>query len=227
MTRRLVYGFGLLLTVACAAMTIASVVTPRWVSYSPNDKREISMGLHYECSSIRGSCEPFPQPEQCHGDKKTFCHMWRTVGFLTTFAVAIQLATLVSFIVIIAGGVQRRTQGWKVICSVLTVGGLVQCAGMAIVAFLFDNDERFFEGWYLDVGFSLCTASWSLLILSAIGITLSALYLPEEGDYELIPDHPMSGEQDEQLQSRIAGWNDEGAPSRTPFPYQRKNLNPK
>jgi hypothetical protein len=147
--------------------------------------------------------------------------MWRTVGFLTTFAVAIQLAALVSFIVIIAGGVQRRVQGWKVICSVLTVGGLVQCAGMAIVvcnqhapdrvfppkpvhhtnthqAFLFDNDERFFEGWFLDIGWSLCTASWSILILSALGITLSALYLPEEGDYELIPDYPMSNEQDEQ-----------------------------
>lgn len=65
-------------------------------------------------------------------------------------------------------------------------------------AFLFDNDDRFFEGWYLDLGWSLTTASWSILILSALGIAASALYLPDEGDYEIIPDYPMSNEQDEQ-----------------------------
>jgi hypothetical protein len=65
-------------------------------------------------------------------------------------------------------------------------------------AFLFDHDDRFFEGWYLDASWSLSTASWSILILTALGITASALYLPAEGDYEMIPDQPMEFEQDDQ-----------------------------
>jgi hypothetical protein len=32
------------------------------------------------------------------------------------------------------------------------------------------------------------TASWSILILTSLGIIASALYLPAEGDYELIQD---------------------------------------
>jgi hypothetical protein len=59
--------------------------------------------------------------------------MWRTVGFLISFDVVIELCTLVSFGVIIAGGVQRRTAGWSIICGLLLFSGLVQCAGMAIV----------------------------------------------------------------------------------------------
>jgi hypothetical protein len=55
-------------------------------------------------------------------------------------------------------------------------------------AYLFDYDSRFWDGWHLDTCFHLVTLSWALLVLAAIGIWLSALYLPTEGDYELIPD---------------------------------------
>lgn len=59
--------------------------------------------------------------------------MWRTVGFLISFSVVIELATLVSFAVIVAGGVQRRTAGWQVSSSLLAFGGIVQCAAMAMI----------------------------------------------------------------------------------------------
>lgn len=36
-----------------------------------------------------------------------------------------------------------------------------------------------------------------MLVLTGLGIIASALYLPEEGDYELIPDYPET-QQDEQ-----------------------------
>jgi hypothetical protein len=59
--------------------------------------------------------------------------MWRTIGFLMSLAVVIELCTVVSFVVIMAGGVQRRIAGYKVISSLLIFSALVQCAGMSIV----------------------------------------------------------------------------------------------
>ena len=59
--------------------------------------------------------------------------MWRTVGFLMSFGVVVELCTLVSFVVIIAGGVQRRVQGWGVVVGVLIFSAFIQGAGMAIV----------------------------------------------------------------------------------------------
>lgn len=50
-----------------------------------------------------------------------------------SFAVLIELATLMAYAVIILGGKQKRDIGWKVVCGLLAVGALVQCAGMAIV----------------------------------------------------------------------------------------------
>ena len=35
MTRRIIYAMGLVLTLACTAMTVGSIAMPRWVSYSP------------------------------------------------------------------------------------------------------------------------------------------------------------------------------------------------
>ncbi len=172
-------------------------------------KREFSYGLHSRCSVVTGTCVPFPHDADCKKDH-AFCNMWRTVGFLISFGVVVELCTLVSFVVIIGGGVQRRAAGWQVAAGVLAFSAVVQCAGMAIVvclypqhifmllatlrtndnsqAFLFDHDSRFWDGWHLDVSWSLCTASWSILALTCLGIIASALYLPSEGDYELIPD---------------------------------------
>lgn len=61
-----------------------------------------------------------------------------------SFGVVVELCTLVSFVVIVAGGVQRRVQGWGVVVSVLLFSALIQCAGMAVVvscffSFLFFN----------------------------------------------------------------------------------------
>jgi hypothetical protein len=44
-----------------------------------------------------------------------------------------ELCTLVSFAVIIGGGVQRRAAGWQVASGVLLFSAVVQCGGMAIV----------------------------------------------------------------------------------------------
>jgi len=58
---------------------------------------------------------------------------------------------------------------------------------MAIIAYLFDHDERFFPGWKLDISWILCTISWGLLALTSTAIGAATYVLPSEGGYELIP----------------------------------------
>jgi len=188
MTRRIVYGASLWLTIAATAMTLASIILPRWIRWDNGTGAtpHVTYGLHKRCSSLTGSCEPFPQYEDCHRDS-TFCSMWRSVGFFMSFAVIIELATVVAFIVIILGGRQTREYGWKIVCSLLAVSVLAQAASMSLVAYLFDHDERFFPGWQLDTSWILCTVSWSLALLTGVGIGAAAYTLPDEGGYELIP----------------------------------------
>jgi hypothetical protein len=129
--------------------------------------------------------------------------MWRSVGFMMSFTAVLELATLVAYVVVILGGKQKREGGWRVLASMLLLIGLVQCTSMDIVvcytieredlftdleqAYLFDNDERFFIGWKLDKSWILCTVSWSIAVLSAAFISLSAFVFPPEDGYELIP----------------------------------------
>ena len=135
-----------------------------------------------------------------------------------SFAVVIEGMTLIAFIVILAGGVQKRASGWKLLSGMLLLVAAVQLAVMSIVVsdfqqlrqpqqpphcprasvsrllklpvqiYLYDNDDRFFPGWKLDDSWILCTVSASVMIISTGGIVASALSLPSEGGYELIPD---------------------------------------
>lgn len=132
-----------------------------------------------------------------------------------SMAVVLQLASLVAYIIVIAGGKQSRDKGWRMLVGLLGIVVALQAATMAIVvshcssqavssapggglehqstaanvtqAFLFDYDDRFFDGWKLDTSWILCTVSWSIMFISAAGLTSAAIYLPEEGGYELIP----------------------------------------
>lgn len=59
--------------------------------------------------------------------------MWRSVGFLMSFAVAMEGMTLIAFVVMIAGGKQKRESGWKILTGFLFLVGLIQCTGMALI----------------------------------------------------------------------------------------------
>lgn len=63
--------------------------------------------------------------------------MWRSVGFLMSFAAVLELGTIVAYVIIIGGGRQKRETGWKVLAFMLMLVGIVQCAGMAIVVSIF------------------------------------------------------------------------------------------
>ncbi|MCJ1450716.1 hypothetical protein MMC28_001050 [Mycoblastus sanguinarius] len=116
-----------------------------------------------------------------------------------SFAVVIEGMTLIAYVVILGGGKQKRETGWKILSGLHVLVGALECASMAIIvsvalagagrkdaAYLYDNDDRFFPGWKLDISWIVCTVSWSVMFLLAAGISATALLLPSEGGYELI-----------------------------------------
>ncbi|KAH6636803.1 hypothetical protein F5144DRAFT_195657 [Chaetomium tenue] len=193
MTRTAVYSTALVALVAATVMTITSIVSPNWVSLSvPSPSGGTvtdTIGLHRRCASSTGSCAPFPEPSRCDGSDgdgsgPSFCSMWRTTGFLMSFAVVAELATLVGFLVILAGGRIKREGGWKVLGGLLAAVAAAQFLGMAVVAYLFDHDDLFLvPGYRLDSSWYLCTVSASAALLAGVGLAISALVLPPEDGY--------------------------------------------
>jgi len=112
---------------------------------------------------------------------------------MMSFAAVFELVTILAYCVVILGGKQKRETGWKVLGFMLMLVGIVQCASMAIVAYLFDNDDRFFVGWKLDKSWILCTVSWCIAIISAGFLSLSAFVFSPEDGYELIPSERYEG----------------------------------
>ncbi|KAK5168136.1 uncharacterized protein LTR77_006704 [Saxophila tyrrhenica] len=191
MTRRIVYGISLWVFLGAAACSIASVALPNWVSYtSPTDREPIrvSYGLHKRCSSITGKCTPFPQDEDCVGNNRTFCSMWRSTGFLMNLSLMFELACIVGYVTILFGGRVVRESGWKILSGLLGLVGVAQLVAMALVAYLYDHDNRFFVGWELGKSWVLCTVSWCALFVNALGVIGAAFLAPKEDDYEQIPE---------------------------------------
>ncbi|KAJ9263470.1 hypothetical protein DTO271D3_2181 [Paecilomyces variotii] len=189
LTKTIVYTGSLLVFLAAFGLTIASIIIPKWVSYhSDKPNFHYSYGLHRRCSSLTDTCEPFPQYEDCHADDRYFCSMWRSVGFFMSFAVVLEGMTVVAYLIILAGGKQLRESGWSILSLLIMLSAAVQAASMALVAYLYDNDERFFVGWKLDESWIMCTVSWCISLFCAAVVIAAARVLPSEGGYELIPD---------------------------------------
>ncbi|KAI1612540.1 hypothetical protein EDD37DRAFT_625156 [Exophiala viscosa] len=206
LTRSIVFSAALFVFLAASGMTVASIIVPNWIAYdeTTNDQSiHYTYGLHQRCSntnipppsinsdftSAAMHCIQFPRYNDCRGDDRYFCSMWRSVGFLMSFAVVLEGMTLAAFTILLVGGKQKREQGWGVLTILVVLAAFAQAIGMALMAYLYENDERFFSGWFLDKSWTMCTVSWSFQVLCAIAITLAALVLPSEGGYELIPDH--------------------------------------
>ncbi|KAJ5925649.1 hypothetical protein N7454_008288 [Penicillium verhagenii] len=190
LTKTIVYSTTLVVFLASFGLTISAIVIPKWVSYhSEKPAHHYSYGLHLRCSSLSDTCEPFPVREDCHGEDRYFCSMWRSVGFLMSFAVVLQGLSIVTYLIILWGGKRLRENGWRVLSIFVILSAVIQAASMSIVAYLFDNEDRFFVGWHLDESWMFCTASWCIGLICAGAVIVAAKTLPSEGGYELIPDH--------------------------------------
>jgi len=186
--QRLYYFAALAIFVAAAVLTVTAVSLPRWVSLDLTDVDRLSYGLTRKCSSLTQSCQPFPRVADCVGEEKTFCSLWRSTDYAMWVGMVLEAATVVGFILALAGGRARRESAWKVLSGLIVLTALVQMAAMIIVAALFEHDDRFSLGWELDVGWILTTVSWVVMLLAAASFVLLAKLLPPEEGYELIPD---------------------------------------
>jgi len=200
-------------------MTIASNVLPHWVSFSvtadTGNTFYQNIGLHKSCSSESSPhCRTFPTREDCSGEERYFCSMWRSTGFLMSLAMVVELATLVTFLIVMGGGKAKRESGWKVLGGLMTGVAAIQFSAMTIVvrsrrlllfpndlrdrsltvsfppqAYLLDTDEKFsVPGWALDKSWVLCTVSGGMSLLCVLGLVMSAFVLPPEDGYEFLVD---------------------------------------
>lgn len=119
-------------------MIVVSIWIPNWVSYSvtttSGETVEKHIGLHRSCSNLDDpQCRNFPYKELCQDGERYFCSMWRTVGFMASFATILCLAGLVSFAVILSGGKYKRETGWPFVGAMLTLVSVVEFATISIV----------------------------------------------------------------------------------------------
>lgn len=69
-----------------------------------------------------------------------------------SFAVVMEGMTLITFVMVIVGGKQKRESGWKILTGLLVFVALIQCTAMALVVgfipfrFLIPDDDR--NGWH-------------------------------------------------------------------------------
>jgi len=119
----------------------------------------------------------------------------------------LELAVVIAYITILVGGRSSREEGWKILSGLLGFVAAGQLVAMALVvciirgtgvwaeletdrsqAYLYDHDNRFFVGWELDKSWILCTVSWAVLAVDAIGVIAAKYFFPSEDDYEAIPE---------------------------------------
>ncbi|KFY29748.1 hypothetical protein V493_02255 [Pseudogymnoascus sp. VKM F-4281 (FW-2241)] len=175
-------------------LTLTSIFLPYWLTIdspiTPDDHLKITYGLHRACSSLTNSCRPFPSSTDClarSSDGPDFCTIWRSSAFLMSFTGILEIVTLITFGIILAGGLQKRAEGWKVLVGLMGVVVLGQVASTAMVAYVLDYDERFFPGWELGKSWVMGTVSWAVVLCTAGGVGVASYLLPPEGGYELIP----------------------------------------
>lgn len=121
-----------------AAMLAASIAMPNWVDYAvttaKGDTVRKTIGLHRSCSTLDGQhCTPYPTKALCEGESRYFCTMWRTTGWLASFAVVLGLAGFVSFGVTLGGGKFKRESGWPFVSGLIALFAAIELVIISIV----------------------------------------------------------------------------------------------
>lgn len=191
------YAAALVAFVCASVLTLTAITIPRWMSYSyetSTGRIVQTYGLRHRCRSGPGTvdgCEPFPLEADCAEDEH-FCSLWRTTGYLMDLAVSLEVLIIAAYVIILIGGRERREKGWKLLSSLLFVNVALQLIAMSLVSYVYENDERFFVGWKLDVSWVLCTFSWGITLIIAGMIAMVGWLLPPEDGYEPLSERRSS-----------------------------------
>lgn len=59
--------------------------------------------------------------------------MWRSVGFLMSFAVVLEGMCIVAYLIILSGGKRLRENGWRLLSLLIILSAVLQAASMSIV----------------------------------------------------------------------------------------------
>lgn len=149
LTRSIVFSGALIVFLVATGLTVASIIIPNWIAYNTTTDSgktlRYTYGLHRRCSNTNLppdlpfhslsslDCVQFPRYSDCNGDNRYFCSMWRSVGFLISFAVVIEGMTICAFAILLAGGKQRRESGWGALSILTALAATVQAIGMALI----------------------------------------------------------------------------------------------
>ncbi|KAH8145543.1 uncharacterized protein LAJ45_10513 [Morchella importuna] len=186
MSRVAIYTASLFVFIGVTALTLSSIIIPRWTSYEDTSiPINYYYGLHKRCTSA-GDCAHFPSYADCHGTDRYFCSMWRSTAWLMSFTLVIEGMNIVAFIVILAGGPVKRMNGWRMLGVLLLLNAIIQGAATSLVQYLYDYDDRFFVGWSLGISWVLATVSWVITVILAGIVVVGGWYLPPEGGYEFL-----------------------------------------
>ncbi|KAK6514308.1 hypothetical protein TWF506_008704 [Arthrobotrys conoides] len=186
MSRTIFYSISFAVFAASSLLTLTSTTLPRWITYTQETSSGLltkTYGLHYSCLTTTSppttTCHPFPTIQDCT-ETPHFCTLWHSTKYLLNISLSLSLLTCLLFIFLIANKEYRRT-GWKYLVLLLTTGVACQLLAMSIVSYVYENDERFFVGWRLDVCWVLCVVSWGVggVVTGIVGLV--GWVLPEEG----------------------------------------------
>jgi len=103
-----------------------------------------------------------------------------------SLALVLEGAAITAFLAILAGGRAKRESGWKFLTALILVCAMTQCTAMALVAYLYDYDDRFFVGWTLDLSWAMAVVSWSVMLVLAGFVSMAGFLMPPEDGYEFL-----------------------------------------
>ncbi|KAI6248395.1 hypothetical protein HI914_03670 [Erysiphe necator] len=191
MFRAVVGVLCMVIFLAVIVMTFIAMITPSWMINTSKSGilsevgMKQSIGLYSSCSST-GLCHSFPQYEDCKELNQQFCNKWRSIGFLMWIASIAYMTSLVGFIFVVLGGVQKWKRGWKFLSLSLLLGAAFECASISVMVNILKSED-FFAEWSLGTSWIISTLSWIISVLLAAFIVISEFIFESEGDYELIP----------------------------------------
>lgn len=68
--------------------------------------------------------------------------MWRSVGFLMSFAVVLEGMSIVAYLIILSGGKRLRENGWRILSLLIIISAIIQAASMSIVVSRAESDPE-------------------------------------------------------------------------------------